>query len=38
LKLKTRYQTGDLKAREVVVEKLKKLSATYALAGAAKAK
>jgi late competence protein required for DNA uptake (superfamily II DNA/RNA helicase) len=38
LKLKTRYQTGDSKAREVVVEKLKKLSATYALAGTAKAK
>jgi hypothetical protein len=38
LKLKTRYQTGDSKAREVVVEKLKKLSASFAIAGAAKAK
>ena len=38
LKLKTRYQTGDSKAREVVVEKLKKLSASFAIAGASKAK
>ena len=38
LKLKTRYQTGDARAREAVVEKLKKLSAGYAVAALAKPK